>query len=73
MPTSFRSGPYRVYFFSHEPNEAPHVHVDHDDRSAKFWLLPISLARNRRFSSTELGSIRRLIEERHGELFGGVE
>jgi hypothetical protein len=24
-----------VYFFSHEPNEHPHVHVDRDDLSAK--------------------------------------
>ena len=30
MPTVFRSGPYRFYFYSHEPNEPPHVHVDHD-------------------------------------------
>jgi len=33
-----------VYFFSHEPNEPPHVHVDRDDQSAKFWLKPIGLA-----------------------------
>jgi hypothetical protein len=30
-------GPYRLYFHSHEPNEPPHVHVDRDDQSAKFW------------------------------------
>ncbi|MCP9886780.1 DUF2442 domain-containing protein [Cyanobium sp. ATX 6A2] len=27
MPTILRSGPYRVYFYSHEPNEPPHVHM----------------------------------------------
>jgi len=36
MPTVLRSGPYRFYFYSHEPNEPPHVHVDRDDQSAKF-------------------------------------
>jgi hypothetical protein len=36
MPTVLRDGPYRFYFYSHEPNEPPHVHVDRDDRSAKF-------------------------------------
>jgi uncharacterized protein DUF4160 len=40
MPTVFRSGPYRFYFYSHEPNEPPHIHVDRDDLSAKFWLDP---------------------------------
>jgi Domain of unknown function (DUF4160) len=30
-----------VYFYSHEPNESPHVHIDRDDRSAKFWLRPL--------------------------------
>ena len=38
MPTVLRTGPYRFYFYSHEPNEPPHVHIDRDDLSAKFWL-----------------------------------
>ena len=46
MPTVLRSGPYRVYFYSHEGREPPHVHVDREDRSAKFWLEPVGLARN---------------------------
>jgi len=37
-------GPYRMYFYSHEPNEAPHTLVDRDDQSAKFWLDPVALA-----------------------------
>lgn len=63
MPTVLRSGPYRFYFFSHEPNEAPHVHVDRDDRSAKFWLGPVALARNLGFSAHELRDIDRIIRE----------
>jgi hypothetical protein len=35
-----------MYFHSHKPNEPPHVHVDRDDQSAKFWLDPVALARN---------------------------
>jgi Domain of unknown function (DUF4160) len=42
-PVVMRSGPYRLYFYSHEPNEPPHIHVDRDDLSAKFWLEPVSL------------------------------
>lgn len=67
MPTILRSGPYRFYFFSHEPNEPPHVHIDRDDLSAKFWLEPIELARNVRFSAKELRKIRRLVSEHQSE------
>lgn len=31
MPTVLRVGPYQIYFYSHEPNEPPHVHIDRDD------------------------------------------
>jgi hypothetical protein len=68
MPTVLRSGPYRVYFFSHEPNEPPHVHVDRDDRSAKFWLETVALARNLGFSARELTRIAELIERHRLEL-----
>ena len=61
MPTVLREGPYRVYFYSHEPNEPPHVHVDRDDYSAKFWLEPVALARNSGFRAHELRDVERLI------------
>jgi hypothetical protein len=63
MPTALRSGPYRVYFYSHDLNEPPHVHVDRDDRSAKFWLNPVSLARNLGFKPKELRDIDRFLVE----------
>jgi hypothetical protein len=61
MPTVLRSGPYRLYFFSHDITEPPHVHVDRDDNSAKFWIDPVGLARNLGFSSIELRRIERLV------------
>jgi 5-enolpyruvylshikimate-3-phosphate synthase len=61
MPTVLRSGPYRIYFFSHEPNEPPHIHVDRDESSAKFWLVPVALVRNLGFSRHELAELERLI------------
>ena len=79
MPSVLRSGPYRFYFYSHEPNEPAHVHVDRDDLSAKFWLQPIGLARNIGFSPKELRRIQRLVikhqaallEDWHGHLGAG--
>ena len=63
MPTVLRSGPYRIYFYSHEPNEPPHVHVDRDDCTAKFWLRPVALAANLGFSARELTRIERLVAD----------
>lgn len=63
MPTVLREGPYRFYFYSHEPNEPPHVHVDRDNQSAKFWLEPVALARNMGFSAGELRRIERIVDE----------
>jgi len=63
MPTVLRSGPYRVYFYSHDLIEPPHVDVDRDERSAKFWLNPVSLSRNLGFRPKELRVIERLLVE----------
>ncbi|MCP5106801.1 MAG: DUF4160 domain-containing protein [bacterium] len=63
MPTVFRKGPYRFYFYSHEPNEPVHIHVDRDKLSAKFWLTPLELARNIGFPPKELRKIRDIISE----------
>jgi Domain of unknown function (DUF4160) len=46
MPTVLRFEAYRFYFYSHEPNEPPHIHSYRDNLSAKFRLSPISLANN---------------------------
>ena len=63
MPTVLPTGPYRFYFYSHESHEPPHVHVDRDDLSAKFWLQPVGLARNLGFSPNELRRIQKLIAQ----------
>jgi hypothetical protein len=68
MPTVLRSGPYRVYFYSHDLIEPPHVHVDRDALSAKFWIHPVSLARNLGFKPKELRAIERLLVENEAAL-----
>ena len=50
-----------MYFYSHEPNEPAHIHVDRDDLSAKFWLDPVALAGNLGFGASELGRVHRLV------------
>ena len=68
MPTVLRAGPFRVYFYSDESNEPPHVHVDRDDQSAKFWLSPVSFVRNCGFSEVELRRIADLLEHHERQL-----
>jgi hypothetical protein len=53
-PVILRSGPYRFYFYSHDSTEPPHIHVDRDACSAKFWLTPVVLSRTLGFGPVEL-------------------
>lgn len=61
MPTLLFEGPYRFYFYSHENNEPPHIHVDRDMLSAKFWLQPVAFCNNIGFSAKELNQIHGII------------
>jgi hypothetical protein len=67
MPTVLRSGSYRFYFYSHEPNEPAHIHIDRHDKSAKFWLAPVQLAANFGFRAHELREIQSLVVEHSGQ------
>lgn len=68
MPTILRIGAYRFYFYSHEPNEPPHIHIDRDDSTAKFWLEPVSLASSIGFSPKELRKLEVLVQENQAKL-----
>ncbi len=63
MPTVSRIGPYRFFFVSVDYSEPPHVHVQRENRVAKFWLDPVVLQEAGGFSRTELNKIANLITE----------
>jgi hypothetical protein len=63
VPTVLRVRGYRFYFYSHEPNEPPHVHIDRSGASVKIWLNPVVIARNPGFSPTELAELVRLVQQ----------
>src|SRR5205814_142168 len=63
MPTVLRTGPYRLFFFSDEGTELPHVHVARDDLLAKFWLRPVRIASNHGFPPRELRRIHRIVTQ----------
>lgn len=63
MPTVLRAGPYRFLFYSSDTEEPPHVHVERDDSSARFWLSPVRLQSSGGFKPVEVRRIQRLVEQ----------
>ena len=70
MPTVLRSGPYRLFFFSNESGEPPHVHVSRERLEAKLWLESVQIAWNRGYRQVELRRVARLVEEHRSQLLG---
>jgi hypothetical protein len=63
VPTVLRSGPYRFYFYSADGAEPPHVHVERDDNTAKFWLAPVRLDDSGGFGRLEIRRVRAIVEQ----------
>jgi hypothetical protein len=63
-----RPGPYRLFFYSSDGDEPPHVHVERDEKTAKFWLGPVRLQGSGGFNRAEVRRIQRLVEERREEV-----
>lgn len=67
MRTIAPIGPNRVYLYSHDMAEPPHVHVDRDEQTAKFWLTPVVLAGNIGYRPKELRDVHRMVVEHAAE------
>jgi hypothetical protein len=63
MPTVLRASGFRFFFYSLEGSEPAHIHVEHGDSVAKFWLNPINLAESHGFRAHELNRLRALVLE----------
>ncbi len=68
MPTALRTGPYRFFFYAGDRDEHQHIHVERNDKIAKFWLNPVRIQRSGGFSRGELGRIQNIIQENHVRL-----
>lgn len=62
MPTVARIGQFRFFFYSLENREPAHIHVEHNDATAKFWLTPVRLASHKGFRPYEVNRISRIVE-----------
>jgi hypothetical protein len=63
MPTVFRDGPYRFFFYASDRDEPCHIHVERGDKITKYWLDPIRLQHSGGFNRFELSQIRSIIEK----------
>ena len=67
-PTVFRAAGFRFYFFSREEPRA-HVHVQHGDGEAKFWLEPcVELAHNYGLSTRQVSKALGLVRKHEDEI-----
>ncbi|MCX5765632.1 MAG: DUF4160 domain-containing protein [Gemmatimonadetes bacterium] len=67
-PTVLRAAGFRLYFYSRETREAPHVHVEKAGCVAKYWLAPVRLAEAFGFSTRELTRIERIVTRHRSDL-----
>ena len=63
MPTILRIKKYRLFFFSNEGNESPHIHIESGENYAKFWLKDVALAKSIGYNAKEINEIRAIILE----------
>lgn len=68
MPTVLRLGPYRFFFYAGDRDEPEHVHVQRDDKIAKYWLQPVRLQRSGGFGRAELSRIEKITQEHRDRL-----
>lgn len=57
-----------MFFYAGDRGEPPHVHVEREDKKAKFWLDPVRLERNSGFTRFELRRLQRLVEQHRERL-----
>lgn len=68
MPTVFRHGNLRFFFFSREEARM-HIHVTGPDGEAKYWLEPtIELAMNKGLSASALKTAEEQVKMRSNEI-----
>ncbi|MBS3916530.1 MAG: DUF4160 domain-containing protein [Sulfuritalea sp.] len=68
MPTVFKTGAYRFFFYASDRNEPMHVHIERDNKIAKFWIEPVRLQNSGGFPRTEIIRLQHLVIERETEL-----
>ncbi len=62
MPTILISKGYRFFFYIND-HTPPHIHIEKNRSTAKFFLKNAELAKSKRFNAKELSEIRNITLE----------
>ena len=68
MPTIRRDGQYRFFFYASDRDEPRHVHVEREDKIAKFWLDPVRLQKSGGFRRDEISRIEKIVRQGQKQL-----
>lgn len=68
MPTVLIEGPYRFFFYSGDGDEPVHIHIERDDKAAKFWLDPVMFKSSGGFTRKDINQIQKIIEKHQTHL-----
>ena len=68
MPTVLRIGPFRFFFYAGDRDEPPHMHIERDRNTAKFWLEPVRLQNSGGFNGNDINRLQRLVEDNREDL-----
>ncbi len=68
MPTVLRQDGFSLYFYSNEPNEPPHIHVDKGDATIKDWVTDLEVTKSRGFRADEISGIMNMVREHRAML-----
>jgi hypothetical protein len=67
-PTVFRFEGFRFFFYSLEETRA-HVHVQHADGEAKFWIEPeVELAENKGLAGHQVAAALKQVREKRDDI-----
>ncbi len=61
MPTVIVIKGYRFFFYSND-HDPVHIHIEKDNKTAKYNLYPIELVKSKGFNASELKTIGIIIE-----------
>jgi hypothetical protein len=61
MPTVSRIMGFRFFFYSNEGTAPPHIHVEKENATGKYWLKPIRLAYLYNFTKAEEKKIEKIV------------
>lgn len=77
MPTILLIRGWRLFFYSNERNEPPHIHARKGDADCKYWLRPdafdLEVAHEYNLSSADRRAVRQIIFEHFDYIYSEYE